>query len=550
VHWLGWFYLAAVLALFTFKILPYRSAFALHVLGAPLYLAWALADYGSFLCATTASLAFVQVEPAPFDILVPILLVTGLVGRQLRPRWSAGVALIVVSVAWGLLSLPWWEDIGRGARFLGITLYLCVTMLVMSWNGGRAALRAFKNGYLIAAVAAVGVGFLALVWQNGHTSHLLYRTPVLVWHPLAYRVQAFFKDPNVFGAFLVPAILISIDRAVRSSDRGVKGAAGPVCMLLACSLGLLVSYSRGALINAVCAIAAYTIYLVVRRSRWAAKGLALVALAGVVAVVFVTAAGLWPAVAVRYRLQPYDRDRIQVQESALASAMRPWTAAPAPSPEAPPGSPPLATDGAGGPPPAAPESPGQPAPEATGRGTTGEGAPSPSGLDTGLVDQLRGSFVSLAWGLSRDLFLSLQPGSRAIAVVVEALSRLPVPAVSSWVERFIVGIGPGQFESRFPRSAHSIYVRFFTEGGACDLGVFLAGLALIALGSIRAMRAMRWDSMGMLVAAILLGILAQGATIDTLHWRHFWVFLGLLPLASRQTASGQSPLPQPGDRDL
>jgi hypothetical protein len=357
---------------------------------------------------------------------------------------------------------------------------------VLSWNDDRAVWRAFTRGYLIAAVAAVGVGFLALLWPNEHTSHLLYRIPVLVWHPLAYRVQAFFKDPNVFGAFLVPAILIAVDRAVRSAGRGVKGAAGPVSMLVACSLGLLLSYSRGALINAACAIAAYTIYLAARRLRWAVKGLALVALAGVVVGVFVTAAGLWPAVAARYRLQAYDSERVRIQESALASATRPWTAAPAPSPEAPPGSPPLATDGAGGPPPAAPES----------------------------------------------------------------LSRRPVPALPSWVECFIVGIGPGQFEGRFIRSAHSIYVRLFTEGGACNLGVFLAGLALIALGSIRAMRARRWDSMGMLVAAILLGILAQGATIDTLHWRHFWAFLGLLPLASQQTSSEQSAPPRPGGRDL
>ena len=35
------------------------------------------------------------------------------------------------------------------------------------------------------------------------------------------------------------------------------------------------------------------------------------------------------------------------------------------------------------------------------------------------------------------------------------------------------------------------------------------------------------DSRGSLFISILIGILVNSLVIDTLHWRHFWLFVGL-----------------------
>jgi len=617
----GWVYLAGVLALLSFRVVPARTALVLHAVGLPLYAAWAFTDYGSFLCASMVALGFVQVEPAPFDMLAPLILLAGLLTGALRPRLNAGTALIIAAVAWGLVSLPWWADAGQGGVFFGVTAYLCLLMLCFSWLDDPRLVRGMLRGCVIAGVAAVGLGLLALFWQGDYTSHLLYPGPVLGDNPLSFRVKSFFKDPNVFGAFAAAAALFALDGVLRRPRWGPISAGGPLLAMTLCCFGVLLSYSRGGLVNAACVLGAYLVYLLVRQRRLLLRLAALVAAAAVLVSVFFAYAGLWPALAERYQFHGYDTIRIAIQQLALTGdvpattpspgqqvtdqpapgqpatgqpAAAPTTPAPGPA-AAPTTAPPSAPDlDAGAGPPVPP-----PAGDTAGEGPAQDQAPrvlprSPAWPNPGELEALQdpaaalpsavrwlftremsrlgllmnwyavelpasvvpleyvdipryvsvcanGCVAAVAWSsaacgtvggwLSGAYELAGDALADAGLVLNDALGRIRGPELPSWAQRLFIGAGPGQFEGLYGRSAHSLYIRLLTEGGALQLCLFLAGMGLIVAASLRARRRVGWDSAGALLGFALLGILAQGATIDILHWRHFWIFLGAMPVA-------------------
>ena len=96
--------------------------------------------------------------------------------------------------------------------------------------------------------------------------------------------------------------------------------------------------------------------------------------------------------------------------------------------------------------------------------------------------------------------------------------------------QYPLGIGPGQFEQVSPISAHSTYVRAFTEQGVLGLLVVLA-LLLLTLGFAARNAVLGRDTYGIGSAALLCawcGLLANSVFIDTLHWRHLWLLAALI----------------------
>ncbi len=103
-----------------------------------------------------------------------------------------------------------------------------------------------------------------------------------------------------------------------------------------------------------------------------------------------------------------------------------------------------------------------------------------------------------------------------------------------------LGLGPGSTEGAFGRSAHSLYVRALVESG------LLGALALFAFLFLSLGRA-AWIAVfgrGLedrlrfaVITGALVGALVESTVIDTVHWRHFWVFLGLAwaPMPARRT---------------
>jgi len=88
------------------------------------------------------------------------------------------------------------------------------------------------------------------------------------------------------------------------------------------------------------------------------------------------------------------------------------------------------------------------------------------------------------------------------------------------------GIGPGMFEHRFNYAAHSLYVRTLVETGWIGA---IGLLWLVAVTSVRVWRATSQDDTGHVHVMLAWwgGVLLNSLVIDTIHWRHFWILLGM-----------------------
>lgn len=99
----------------------------------------------------------------------------------------------------------------------------------------------------------------------------------------------------------------------------------------------------------------------------------------------------------------------------------------------------------------------------------------------------------------------------------------------------LLGYGPGQFEVELgstvwtgSNAAHSLFVRLLFENG---LGGFLSLLLFLGLSLAVAIRlaTIRWRfrALACISGSSLIGGIVNSAVIDTLHWRHFWIQLGI-----------------------
>lgn len=190
-------------------------------------------------------------EPAPTDalaiglcILLPVI---GLV--EVRPALALYVALWLVAAACALLAAGFSSDIARTVTHTAVTLYLYVASFVTAAFIARSP-RHHGDIVLSGTTAAALLGALAGI--AGYFSLL----------PGAYdlftrygRATGTFKDPNVFGPFLVPALLYLLHVAL---DRPLLRALPVLGGALLLALGVLLSYSRGAWLNLAVALTAWS----------------------------------------------------------------------------------------------------------------------------------------------------------------------------------------------------------------------------------------------------------------------------------------------------
>jgi O-antigen ligase len=101
------------------------------------------------------------------------------------------------------------------------------------------------------------------------------------------------------------------------------------------------------------------------------------------------------------------------------------------------------------------------------------------------------------------------------------------------------GVGPGQFEEGvagfFGRyAAHNTFLRVLVENGLVGFLLLASGLLVVlglAVNSVKL--ALELVDRSWLVDAAwlfssLAAVMAEGAFIDALHWRHLWVLLGFV----------------------
>lgn len=91
------------------------------------------------------------------------------------------------------------------------------------------------------------------------------------------------------------------------------------------------------------------------------------------------------------------------------------------------------------------------------------------------------------------------------------------------------GIGPLQFSKYFPEDTHNSYLNAFMSGGWLS-GVCYPALIFttVALGARYLFVRTPWQRAYLAVFATFVGTVGEGFIIDTDHWRHYFMLLGLM----------------------
>jgi O-antigen ligase len=291
--------------------LPLVLGFGVGLLGT---LALALGRFDAAVALGVLLLAVVRIEPAPPDLVFGVVIAVALVTARLHvERVPLSVTLLVSAfLAVNLLAATAAADGGRAVMFFSITFYLGVFAIwlaayVCTVRRARLVLLA----YIIAASISAAVACLALVVHFPGAS-------LFVSGP---RAQGLFKDPNVFGPFLVPAVLLLMEETVAPRLLRFRLSA-KLALLSLMTVGVVFSFSRAAWLNLALGLAVLLAIFALRRGS-ARRVLALVVaslVAGAALIGVLEATGSTAFLSQRAALQDYDAQRFGAQASGIEFA--------------------------------------------------------------------------------------------------------------------------------------------------------------------------------------------------------------------------------------
>jgi O-antigen ligase len=281
-------------------------------IGALVVLALALARYRWAVGLGIFLLFYVKKEPAPSDavflVAIAVAAVTGRFAAARVPRIAAAVVGAYLTL--NVIALAEVADMSRAMRFSFTTFYLALFAIwLASWVQSERHARTVVRAYVAAAVLSGALGALAYVGGPGRGTLLEYG---------GTRAVGLYKDPNVYGAFLVPAALIVLDELL--SAKLLRGRrATKIAMFLLLTLGVVFSFSRAAWINLALGIATMIFTFALRRggARRALRLLVSVVVAVALVAVALAATGSLTFLQSRAKVQSYDTQRFGAQEEGL-----------------------------------------------------------------------------------------------------------------------------------------------------------------------------------------------------------------------------------------
>lgn len=363
-----------------------------------------------FLAVAVSSI--VLIEPAPYEGVLALLALICVAGGVMFDRKL--VPLIALLALWnlgGLLSLIQVSHDRSAITFVAVSAYLGVSAILFAalfTHDTMRRLEITRTAYVIAAVGATlfGIFTYAMIGDDSE---------------LAGRVRGTFKDPNVFGPFLIlPLLMLGADLFQRGFSLW-RTAATSILLI-----GLLMSFSRGAWLN-------FTIAALVAGS-----------------LMFLTA----PSPRVRFRLVAMAIVGLMMLVALIAAA--------------------LSIDAVGN--------------------MFEERAKVTQYYDTGD----RGRFTTQL---------------EALDLVLENPN----------------GVGPYQLRHHTGVDPHQVYINAFASygwlGGAAYLALILSTLLV---GFRYALVRAPWGPYLIVTFAAFFGTVVEGMVIDTDHWRHFYLLLGII----------------------
>jgi len=180
----------------------------------------------------------VFIEPAPYDLA---LLATGLLALLLGLRIPAKLTPLIICftliITFGFVASLYSSNLTDSALHIVTTSYLIVGTVILAAFIAATPLKAIvcvMNGYVAAALIATVlglVGYFELI-PGAYEKFTLFG-----------RLRGTFKDPNVFGPFLIAPLLYLIFQALTQPGKHL-----PLQLLgsLILAAGIFLSFSRGA----------------------------------------------------------------------------------------------------------------------------------------------------------------------------------------------------------------------------------------------------------------------------------------------------------------
>jgi hypothetical protein len=238
-----------------------------------------------FVTVLLSSVAFI--EPSPHDGLMIVLLAACVAARV--PFDRKIIPLMLLLIVWligGFFSVIRVLDQKQTLQYVATSAYLALAAIMFAClfcDGNLVRLIILRRAYIIAALIATAAGYIGFF-------HLLPGSDIFLAND---RVSATFKDPNVYGPFLIfPLLLLLISlmtRGLRLLDLAI------MTFLFG---GLLLSFSRGAWAHfAVSAAVAVLLLFVAAPEPRMRRRILLFSIAALLAMVlFVIALTLIPSV--------------------------------------------------------------------------------------------------------------------------------------------------------------------------------------------------------------------------------------------------------------
>src|SRR5208283_4176243 len=203
-----------------------------------------------FVTVLTSSVAFI--EPSPHDGLMIVLLFICVGARVPFDRKLAPLlVLLTIWLVGGSLSLIQVVDQQQTIQYVATSFYLALAAIMFAClfcDGDLVRLMILRRAYILAALIATTAGYIGFF-------HLLPGSDVFLSND---RVSATFKDPNVYGPFLISPLLLLL---IGVMTRGMRLSSVVIIVLL--SGGLFLSFSRGAWAHFAISVAVAVALLIV-----------------------------------------------------------------------------------------------------------------------------------------------------------------------------------------------------------------------------------------------------------------------------------------------
>ncbi len=358
---------------------------------------------------------FVFIEPSPYEAAAAILCFTCIVApvtvdRKLLP-------LILFLVLWnigGLIALMPVAHKDKTVQFAAVSVFLAVTAFVYACVFTQDCVRRLalvSSAYIFAGTVVAVLGIVGYFEAFPGAGKMFLE---------AGRAKGTFKDPNVFGPFLIFPMLLLAHRLL--NDR-IGFFVVPLLIML---LGLFLSFSRGAWFHFILSAAI------------------------MIGLTFITTTSL----RARFRI-------IVVVVAALAIC-------------------------------------------------------SAATIFLLSIDVVGDMFTERA-----KLVQSYDAGTDKGRFALQAL------AVDTTLE-YPLGVGPYEFTALYGLQQHNVYLQaFLVYGWLGGVSYLVLVLLTLVLGLRCVFVATPWRSVMIVCVATFAGAVAEGFVIDTDHWRHFFLLLGM-----------------------